>query len=339
MFYRLRPYHQAAGRMLNRNPWGYIHKTPSLYDYADNLPTRYTEPFSAVIDPVTGEMVNDPYHDLLMQDVRNGAYGSSLTAADLADAIDQSVFLPLRDMNDSSLRNGIINLKPGSIHSRTDFIINHAVISTFLTIVHSPVDMLRTGSGSGRAIQKYERGLEDNEWRDIIRDDLLPDFLGASGIFTTGASIGLSGAAKLAATRTTSVNNCVKFSYNTTRNTGTGYRVIDARYAESTLKSGRFFKSGAAGRLGNDGVYINNTIEGAIAEFKFHNPQTPFSIIETQYPLGNLLEITHTPNNLFNSRLPFTGDANILVAPSLRAPHTMNLLIREGAKPIRILPY
>jgi len=44
------------------------------------------------------------------------------------------------------------------------------------------------------------------------------------------------------------------------------YRAIDELYADSTVKSGQFYRSGAKGRLGNDGIYVNSTVEGAIAE-------------------------------------------------------------------------
>ncbi|WP_041691236.1 hypothetical protein [Elusimicrobium minutum] len=122
-----------------------------------------------------------------------------------------------------------------------------------------------------------------------------------------------------------------------TTTTGTGYRVIESKYAQSTLESGTFYQSGAAGRIGNDGTYINNTIEGAIKEFIYHKPNTPFTVFEVNYPITPSLNISSPPSNYINQPLSFTGDVNILTTPSLRAPGTTNLLIREGAVPIKII--
>jgi hypothetical protein len=80
--------------------------------------------------------------------------------------------------------------------------------------------------------------------------------------------------------------------------------------------------------LGNDGIYANSTVEGAIAEFQFHNP----AVFRVQYPSSPTLNIS-PPSGYFNQPLPFTQGANILTAPSLRAPSTVNMLIREGAVP------
>jgi hypothetical protein len=114
--------------------------------------------------------------------------------------------------------------------------------------------------------------------------------------------------------------------------TAVAYRAINPAYAESTAQSGQFFRSGAAGRLGNDGIYANSTIEGAIAEFQFHNPGVNPAVFRVQYPVSPTLNIS-PPSGYFSQPLPFTQGANILTAPSLRAPGTVNLLIREGAVP------
>ncbi|MBB1287299.1 hypothetical protein HRH25_23185 [Flavisolibacter sp. BT320] len=109
------------------------------------------------------------------------------------------------------------------------------------------------------------------------------------------------------------------------------YRAIDPRYAESTLANG-FYRSGAPGRLGNDGIYANSTIEGAIKEFQHHNPGIKPAVFEVKYKSGNALHVNPPPSLYYNQPLPFTQGANILVSPSLRAPGTTNLLIREGAQ-------
>lgn len=111
--------------------------------------------------------------------------------------------------------------------------------------------------------------------------------------------------------------------------TGTGFRALSEEYAESTIADG-FYRSGNAGRLGNDGIYINNTVEGALKEFYYHNPSGTPALFEVKYPLSRPLYID-PPSGYFKSPLPFTQDANILIAPSVRAAGTSNLLIREGA--------
>lgn len=114
----------------------------------------------------------------------------------------------------------------------------------------------------------------------------------------------------------------------------TAYRAINPAYADTTAASGQFYQSGAAGRLGNDGIYANTTPEGAIAEFQYHNPGVDPAVFKVQYPASPTLNIS-PPSGYFNSPLPFTGDANILTAPSLRAPGTLNMLIRNGKQSAR----
>ena len=109
------------------------------------------------------------------------------------------------------------------------------------------------------------------------------------------------------------------------------YRAINPAFAQSTAANG-FYRSGAAGRLGNDGIYANSTIEGAVAEFAHHNPGINPAVFKVNYPASTPLKID-PPSGYFNQPLPFTGGSNILQAPSLRAPGTTNLLIREGAVP------
>lgn len=73
-----------------------------------------------------------------------------------------------------------------------------------------------------------------------------------------------------------------------------------------------------------------NTVEGALKEFYYHNPNGTPALFEVKYPLSRPLYID-PPSGYFKSPLPFTQDANILIAPSVRAAGTSNLLIREGA--------
>jgi RHS repeat-associated protein len=112
---------------------------------------------------------------------------------------------------------------------------------------------------------------------------------------------------------------------------GTAYRAINPSYAESTVKNG-FYRSGFPGRLGNDGIYANTTIEGAIKEFSFHNPNVKPIVFEVKYPMSKPLNISPPSSTYFAGPMPFTEGANILAAPSIRQPNTMNLLIRQGAQ-------
>ena len=113
---------------------------------------------------------------------------------------------------------------------------------------------------------------------------------------------------------------------------GIAYRAIPEDYADSTIESG-FYQSGNPGRLGSDGIYANSTPEGALAEFQYHNPGISPAVFEVQYPVSPTLVINPPPSLYYESSLPFTQGANILTAPSLRAPGTINLLIRQGATP------
>ncbi len=130
-----------------------------------------------------------------------------------------------------------------------------------------------------------------------------------------------------------SARQVVRQGHNVAKSeTGIAYRAINPAYAETTAQSGQFYRSGAAGRLGNDGIYANSTVEGAIAEFQYHNPGVNPAVFRVEYPVSPTLRIS-PPSGYFNQPLPFTQGANILIAPSLRAHGTVNLLIREGAIP------
>ena len=118
--------------------------------------------------------------------------------------------------------------------------------------------------------------------------------------------------------------------------TAIGYHATTAEAAESILATG-FRTPTSAGRLGT-GIYVNNTVEGAAAEFMFHRPGVSPTILQVEYPVGRNLLISHPPSGYTFGNLPFTSDANTLTAPSLRATGTFNTLIRSGATPVRIVP-
>jgi hypothetical protein len=112
---------------------------------------------------------------------------------------------------------------------------------------------------------------------------------------------------------------------------GIGYRAISAEYAESTTANG-FYRSGAAGRLGGDGIYFNSTKEGALSEFYYHNPSGTPALFQVKYPISKPY-LFNPPPSIYQTRaIEGTEGFNILSTPSLRAPGTMNFLIRSGEK-------
>ncbi len=149
---------------------------------------------------------------------------------------------------------------------------------------------------------------------------------------TLGGPVGYQAMQALPFVRLESMGNSLAQQGVAAESSAVGYRAINPAFAESTAQSGQLFRSGAAGRLGNDGIYVNSTAEGAIAEFQYHNPGIDPAVFEVNYPVSPTLNI-NPPSGYFNQPLPFTQGANILSAPSVRAPGTINLLIREGAVP------
>ena len=127
------------------------------------------------------------------------------------------------------------------------------------------------------------------------------------------------------------------FSHSLLAPKSTAYRAVNPKYAQSTLDNG-FYRSGAAGRLGNDGIYANSSVKGAVAEFQYHNPGVKPTVFEVNYPSGSTLNVNPPAGNFYiESPLPFTQGANVLTAPSLRGSGTINYLIRSGATPGRIV--
>ncbi len=55
------------------------------------------------------------------------------------------------------------------------------------------------------------------------------------------------------------------------------------------------------------------------------------AVFEVKYPLSKP-RLIDPPSWYFKQSLPFTQGSNILKAPSVRAPGTENLLIRQGDK-------
>ncbi|NJM37870.1 MAG: hypothetical protein HC845_08460 [Akkermansiaceae bacterium] len=89
------------------------------------------------------------------------------------------------------------------------------------------------------------------------------------------------------------------------------------------------FRAGTApGRLGSGGTYVNNTAEGAIAEFAHHNPGVTPSVLKVQYNPGINASTSVAPRN-YVERLPF-HNVDSISAPSVRLPGTTNTNVLNG---------
>jgi RHS repeat-associated protein len=157
------------------------------------------------------------------------------------------------------------------------------------------------------------------------------DAIGAGKVMTAGASVGM------VVTRTSVRYADEAVDMGRAAANKTAYRAIKPEFTQSTLENG-FYRSGVAGRLGNDGIYANSSVRGAVKEFQYHNPGVTPTVFEVNYPAGSSLNVCPPTGNFYiESPLPFTQGANVLTAPSLRQPGTTNYLIRSGATPGRIV--
>jgi len=104
-----------------------------------------------------------------------------------------------------------------------------------------------------------------------------------------------------------------------------GYHATFPEAAASIKKTG--FRPGTRpGRLGSGGVYVNNTPEGALAEFQYHHPAVVPEIITVRYRPGIRAVTDVTPRH-YVDRLPLNVDS--ITAPSLRLPGTKNTIIYD----------
>ena len=109
-------------------------------------------------------------------------------------------------------------------------------------------------------------------------------------------------------------------------NIETGYHATKPEYVESIRANG--FRNSTAGRAGGSGVYVNNTPEGAIAEYSKYNPYGPIpEVLEVKYQTGvNVL--IENPGNHIQGALPIFGDT--LTFESTQLPGTYNTIVRNG---------
>lgn len=107
----------------------------------------------------------------------------------------------------------------------------------------------------------------------------------------------------------------------------TGYHITKTEYAESIVKNG--FRESASGRAGGGGVYVNNTPEGALAEFNKYNPHgTPNTMLTVKYNPGANVMIEN-PGAHIKGPLPIFGDT--LTFESTQLPGTYNTIVRNGS--------
>ena len=113
--------------------------------------------------------------------------------------------------------------------------------------------------------------------------------------------------------------------------TATGYHATKPEYAELIRSNG--FRESASGRAGGGGVYVNNTPQGALAEYAKYNPNgPPAEMIKVQYNPGANVMIEN-PGPHIKGPLPIYGES--LSFESTQLPGTYNTIVRNGS--IRII--
>jgi RHS repeat-associated protein len=106
-----------------------------------------------------------------------------------------------------------------------------------------------------------------------------------------------------------------------------GYHATNPQYAQSITQNG--FIESTTGRAGGSGVYVNNTPEGAIAEYAHYYPYGPNpTIISVEYsPQVNVM--INNPGPHIQGPLSIFGDT--LSFESTQLPGTYNTIIRNGS--------
>lgn len=107
----------------------------------------------------------------------------------------------------------------------------------------------------------------------------------------------------------------------------TGYHATFPE-AAAAIRRGGFNPGTSAGRLGSHGTYVNNTPEGAIAEFAFHHPGVNPAVLQVEYSLGVNATACVAPRN-YVFELPLFVDS--ISAPSLRYIGSVNTNVLNGS--------
>jgi len=104
------------------------------------------------------------------------------------------------------------------------------------------------------------------------------------------------------------------------KTTRLGYHATDPAVVLLIEQNG--FRNGQApGRLGANGVYVNNSPEGAIAEFTHHNPGKQPAVLQVKYSPGVEAVANAAPTQYVRD---ISLNVDSVTAPSVRAPQTIN---------------
>ena len=106
-----------------------------------------------------------------------------------------------------------------------------------------------------------------------------------------------------------------------------GFHATAPANVDSILANGLYDSAG--GRLGGAGVYVNNTPEGAIAEYMSVPGRPAPTVLQVQYNSGLNYTISPPPAGYTTGPLPFAADT--LTSESIRLPGTFNTIIRNGS--------
>ena len=118
-----------------------------------------------------------------------------------------------------------------------------------------------------------------------------------------------------------------KAATNATRRT-VGYHAAHPDVAPLIQQNG--FRAGTGpGRLGSGGTYVNNTRQGAVAEFQHHNPGATPTVLKVEYSPGVNASTSVAPRNYVDN-LPF-NNVDSISAPSVRLAGTTNTNVMNGS--------
>ena len=107
-----------------------------------------------------------------------------------------------------------------------------------------------------------------------------------------------------------------------------GYHATTPSAAGAIKKDG--FIQSSKGRLGGQGIYVNDSREGAIAEYRYHNPDGPEpDVLKVEYEPGLEYRVKAKQGEA-SGGVPVKADT--LTTESLRASGTYNSIIRNNSE-------
>ena len=308
-------YNPSTGRFLSQDtytgnpyePW-----TQHLYAYCMNNPT-------SMVDP-TGHFFN----------LLAGAIGACVGA--LAGGIINGVSNVLqgekfsKNMGAAMAAGAITGLAAGVTMGGS--LIAQAVVAAGAYGASSMV-----GNAVGQVITN--RGFDKFDPNQVITAGLIGGAMGGLGKVGQLANAKPQVTPNEYAGAASSPNQAARSAGGGSRSSGsgqaTGYHATKPEFVESITQNG--FRESTSGRVGGGGVYVNNTPQGALAEYYHYNPNgpTPYTF-KVGYDTGANVMIENSGAHI-NGPLPIFGDT--LTFESLRLPGTYNTLVRNGS--IRII--